>query len=693
VPKTAPALAYPAAMLPPPVSPQVAAAAGLVVALAFLALGYLLVDAAVGSRRLPQLTRVGLAFPAVLAVVLVLLLVHVATGGRVLSDPWIPRVVVVALAAAALALRLGRHRTAAEPVGAAAPIALGLVIVMAVVLWGFPTTKLLPLDHAWDSDFHAGLANELLNGETLPHGTVTGAIPNDYPWMYHALLATTAAFMPGGRAQDAFDPAFFLQVIGGVLALFALGWELTRRWYGAFAAALFGGLSGGFGYLVRNGPAVVIDPRADGGAAAVRRWGDMLFVRSYNMSFNNLAPTFPRDIGFALLPAFLLLMIVGFRRRSVAALAASGSVLGLIGLSTGESMFAGLGTVALIVALPPVVKARRKSRAGRRAEQSVGDPEPDAPGRLRLAAALLVPSLGLWSLWLGPLAYNYAKLGGFTGSANRPVILPAAAFVGAWGVAGFFAIVGLIVWLPAARRDIGARVVLTMMAVVAGLLVFAHVVPLLFSKGFSTLSREHRYWPLMYLPVALLAAVGASRVIGWLVERSRPVALVAGAVTVLLCIPSPLLASAALPAAKRVPQESEDALTGQRTMLSLVAPKPGMRCIAATTPDWSHAVFSFSGYRLVLFRWSKKVWANSAHIRYIDIYHHIANIHQRVAALDVLLAPGRRVAWEAVARRWNVNVVTIPQSSVPSWMDRTYRVERTTYKGSPVSVVWIKPCA
>ena len=295
-------------------------------------------------------------------------------------------------------------------------------------------------------------------------------------------------------------------------------------------------------------------------------------------------------------------------------------------------------------------------------------------------------------MWLGPLAYNYAKLGGFTGSANRPVILSAAAFVGAWGVAGLFAIVGLVVWLPVARRDIGARVVLSMMAVVAGLLVFAHVVPLLFSKGFSTLSREHRYWPLMYLPVALLAAVGASRVIGWLVERSRPAALVAGAVTVLLCIPSPLLASAALPVAKRVPQESRAALTGQRAMLSLVAPRPGMRCIAATTPDWSHAVFSFSGYRLVLFRWSKKVWANSAHIRYIDIYDHIPTTHQ----------PRRGPRCPPLPRRSNYmgdrrttmerQRVTVPRSSVPPWMDRHYRVERTTYKGSPVSVVWVKPC-
>ncbi|MDP9235149.1 MAG: hypothetical protein M3P01_11470, partial [Actinomycetota bacterium] len=554
-------------MLPPPASPLVAALSGLGVALGGLAVGYLVVDALAG-RRYPQPIRVGLALPAAMAIVLALLLVHVATGGRVLSEPWVTRGVIAAIALAAVALRIIRGGGPSGRSGTAL-LAMAVVALLVVALWGYPTTRLLPLDHAWDSDFHAGLANELINGETLSHGTVTGAIPNDYPWMYHALLATTASFMPGGRAQDAFDAVFFLQVIGGAFALFALGWELTRKWYGGSAAALFGALSGGFGYLAHNGPAIVLDPRGQGGAEAVRRWGDMLFIRSYNMSFNNLAPTFPRDLGFALLPAFLLLLILGFRNRSLAALTAAGVVLGLTGLSTGESMFAGLGTVVLIVAVPPVARARSKERTGPDGEPPDRDRSAGpGPSRLRIAAALLLPSLGLWSLWIGPLAYNYFKFGGFTGSANSPVVLPAGAFLGAWGMTAIFAVVGLIVWLPAVRRDAGARIVLTMMVVVAGLLLLAHV----FSKGFSTLSREHRYWPLMYLPLALLAAVGATRILTTIGERSRGVAIAVAVAIALLCVPSPILASVALPSAKHDQPEVERALTGHRAMLSLVAP-------------------------------------------------------------------------------------------------------------------------
>ena len=170
-------------------------------------------------------------------------------------------------------------------------------------------------------------------------------------------------------------------------------------------------------------------------------------------------------------------------------------------------------------------------------------------------------------------------------------------------------------------------------------------------------------------------------------------AVVVGLAVTLLCIPSPLLASAALPSAKRVQPEVERALTGHPAMLSLLSPTPGMRCVAATTAAWSHAVFAFSGYRLVLYRWSRHIWANSAHIRYLGIYDQIPTTHQRVAALKVLLAPHGQQQWQDMARRWNVNVVTIPGDALPAWMDRNYRVERTEYKGAPVSVVWIKPCS
>jgi hypothetical protein len=196
----------------------------------------------------------------------------------------------------------------------------------------------------------------------------------------------------------------------------------------------------------------------------------------------------------------------------------------------------------------------------------------------------------------------------------------------------------------------------------------------------------------MYLPVALLAAVGATRSMDWMLQRSRTIAIGLAAVVIALCVPSPLLASAALPGAKHDPREVTRALTGKRSMLSLMSPAPGKRCVAATTPDWSHQVFAFSGYRLILYRWTKKVWANSAHIRFIGIYDRIPTTKQRVAALKVLLAPRGRARWEAVARHWKVNVVTIPQATVPAWMSKNYRVEKTRYKGGTVSVVWVTPC-
>ncbi|MEA2485011.1 MAG: hypothetical protein QOD46_122, partial [Actinomycetota bacterium] len=85
-------------MLPAPASPQVAAASGLLVALLFLAVGYLIVDGITAARHLPSVIRLGLAFPGALALVLVLLGVHVVTGGRVFSEPWVTRGLVAAFA-------------------------------------------------------------------------------------------------------------------------------------------------------------------------------------------------------------------------------------------------------------------------------------------------------------------------------------------------------------------------------------------------------------------------------------------------------------------------------------------------------------------------------------------------------------------------------------------------------------------
>ncbi|CAN5719416.1 hypothetical protein BH18ACT15_BH18ACT15_10680 [soil metagenome] len=670
-------------MLPVPSSPLIAGIGGLVVAGVFLFIGFLIADALIGRRDFDNIIRVGLALPGFLVFTLVMMLAHIASSGEVLSNPWLTRAVVAVTAAVLVGRKLltGRERGGPGARNERKPyLALGAVVVAGIILWGFPATQLLPLDHDWDTDRDGGYASELLNGETTPSATVTGEVPNDYPWMHAATAALLASFTAGGRGLHAHTPLYFVQVLGGILALFALGRELTGRWHGGAAAALFGALSGGFGYLVSRGPAVVLVPRSDGGRAALDYLGDMLFVRSYNMSFNNLAPAFPRDLGYALLAAFLLLLALGFARHSLGALFGAGVVLGLIGLTTGESMPFGLGAAVLLTVAPPSSKVTEPSGAKARFR------------RWQVAAALLLPALGVWALWAGPLLYNYFQLGGFFASYNTPVVLTPLAFIGCWGLTAPFALYGSFHFIPQAGRDPGARIVFALLLSALVMLSLSILVPLIPVEGFTTLSRAHRYWPLLYLPLALYAAVGASRLLDTMAAKRPALALALAALAVALAVPSPLLASVSLADRKPAPRPLESSLLGKRTMLNLMAPQPGLRCAAAVPADWSHAAFSYTGYRLVLFRWTPGLSKNAAHIRWRGIYERIPTTKERVAANRRLLYPAGERKWKALARKWGVNVVAVPRWGVPRWMRDDYGVQRTWYGRKHVSVVWVKPC-
>src|SRR2546425_6609534 len=87
-------------MLSPPGSAHVAGLEAVVVAAFFLAFGYLLSDAALGKRDVDQIVRWGLAFPALVGYALVLMVLHMATGGRVLSNPWLVRALTLGVALA-----------------------------------------------------------------------------------------------------------------------------------------------------------------------------------------------------------------------------------------------------------------------------------------------------------------------------------------------------------------------------------------------------------------------------------------------------------------------------------------------------------------------------------------------------------------------------------------------------------------
>lgn len=211
-----------------------------------------------------------------------------------------------------------------------------------------------------------------------------------------------------------------MQLAGSVLTLFALGRQMTGVSGGA-AAALFGALSGGFGWLKARGAALVFDPRGGGGQAATQYLGDLLYRRSYNSSFHNLVPVFPRDVAYVLLGGFLLLCFAGLAddRARARLLVGGGLLLGLIGLTGGESFVVGLAA-AIGIGLGQV--------RGR---------------RLKTLACVVLPALVLSSLWLIPLAFNYVRFGGFVNTASPLVALDPLSVLGAWGIVAPFALLGV----------------------------------------------------------------------------------------------------------------------------------------------------------------------------------------------------------------------------------------------------------
>jgi hypothetical protein len=599
-----------------------------------LLFGYLVVTAATRPLGLDGVVRWALAFPALVAFSLVLMLVHIASRGRVFSHPLVVRAAAGVAAATALALAPRRSRGTLDRPSAAA---VGLLLVGGLIVWQTPVARMVPLAPARsDFDWHMGWAAQLMHGHTTPTSLLPGPVPNYYPWLYHALVAVLAAFCRTWRPYDALPTLQLLQVAGAVLALFALGREVGGNARSGVLLAVLGALAGGFGFFLTRRPSIVIDPRGPG---ATRFLGDLLFVRSYNGAFQDLSPPFPRDVAYALLAAFLLLLALGIRRGRLPVLAGAGVVLGLVALTGAEAAFVGVG-VGLIVG--------------------------SAQGSLRRAAALatiFLPAAGLYMVWLVPLAVSYLRLGGFVDtSIGTTVVLPAWAVLGAWGVATPLALVGAVPTVRRAIRDPAARLPLASVAVPGGLLLLSLLPGGGPRGGFASLGRSHRYWPLLYLGVALLGATGASG----LEERVRrvvvraPVALLVLA----LAVPSPLLASLALPGEVRTASLVREALLGRPDSIleSLRGQSVRATCTVAAPPALALTMFGYTGDAFVAVRTFGRR-QNFARIRWRNIYRLIPGDAPRLAANQVLITgegpPGR---WRAVAARWGVDLVVAPST-------------------------------
>ena len=594
-------------MFSAPTSAVMAGIQALAVAGLLLSFGYLLAGAALGPRG-DRVLRAGLALPALCVYVLALSLTHIVSGGGIWSQPWVVQILTAASAVGAWFV--ARRRGVGIDHGGLVPM-LGL-LGLGLLIWGPPVFRELPLfettplDFGGDTKLHLGWTMQLINGETTPSNPLTGEIPNYYPWFFHALLAFVSNLTPGGRAFHGLGPLQLVQVGGGILTLFALGREVTGRLLGGSAAATFGALSGGFGWIIARGIELETDRENP-----MTYIGDLALVRSYNSSFHNLAPTLPRDLTYVLVPAFLLMLVMGVRERRTWALASAGVVAGIVGLTGAETFFlCGLIALGLALVVP-------------------------AGGRVRTVAWVALPMAAVWSVWLAPLAWNYVRLGGFVNTTQVGTVdVPPLGILGAWGLLTAFAIVGLArLWRVAPGPSERVMVV----ALGGALLLLAIAATTGNSGPIGVVGRPHRYWPLLYLVVVPIGASGLVALADRFQLSARGALALSGTV-LLLALPSPLLGSLAL---SRVwddpPPLVSEAIDGStESALVRMDPSPGESCVAAVPEDVAHTAFWWSGFRFVHYKWAPDIESNFARIRWADIRERIPWDEERASDNRVL---------------------------------------------------------
>ena len=655
-------------------APSSALAAGLtavVVAALLAGFGFLLASAATRSR-LGLVPTAALAVPALVAWVLVLMLAHMVSGGRVLSEPWLVRGLTLGAGVVAAAVTTWTRRRA----GAAAPsrgplgwvLAAALCAAAVASLW--PLLRLLPVPSTPDAQLHTGWAMQLLNGSTTPSATITGDIPNYYPWLFHAFAAFLARFTPGGHVWHALATMQVLQVAGVVMGLFAAGRELTRRMTGGLAAAAFGAFAGGIGFVFLRGIDVAPRGRVPGSDGVMRFAGDLLVARPYNITFFNLAPPLPRDVAYALMASFIFALFAAYGRKSTGWVITAGAIAGMIGLTGGESWI-----VALLLGATACVVGTGTSRP-------------------RAFACFFVPALAVYSVWFVPTLINYIDLGGFVDTTHQaPVSLPPLGFFGAWGLMTPFAVWGLVL----ALRDRGDARLRLAAALVVGALVAVFVsslIPVVLGDAFETLGTKHRYWPYVHLAVALCGAVGFGDLVSRVGRRNLNAAAVVVAGVIAIGLVSPVVSSLASTRTvlgnpgHRIANAS--LLPDSRTVEAVLLDRERRDCNVAVPSEMSQSVFAFTGYRLVLWQGGAQ-GPNRARIRWRNIYDEIAPDGVRLRANETLTTGAGR-EWRRAVERFGVDLVVAPVGAGGRAPVTGYPSRRAGFGGDDYVVLEVGDC-
>lgn len=316
--------------------------------------------------------------------------------------------------------------------------------------------------------------------------------------------------VPGSDALLAHDSLHVVLVFAIPLAAASLARLVVRRagWFAAGAVALVGG----FGWIGADGPAFSTVPLK-------AQYGADLVVASPNSVYELFPPAFPRELGLVLLGFGGVLIAAAVRSSSVRTAAAAGGVIGLVGLASVPMFVAGL-----IWAVSGALVAGRGLRR-------------------RMLLALLTGAAMVIAPWLGPVAVNFVRYGGFVDVTPRlGVEWPLPSALWSWGILLPVAAVGAVIAIRRRRRP------RALLALAAGSLLLLALSILRGELGWelggnATLLHQGRAWPVVHLLGGAFAGVALLSGFDWMSIRNRAVAVATCGAVFLVGVASPWLAS------------------------------------------------------------------------------------------------------------------------------------------------------
>ncbi|MGH2698403.1 MAG: hypothetical protein ACRDJL_04295 [Actinomycetota bacterium] len=456
--------------------------------------------------------RALLAIAAFVALSVVLMIAHAATRGAVFSNP-----VVVPLVGGGIlvygTLRGQRDLTRIKRGSISGLLPAGFLALLLVAIFVTPVLYEGSGVRAGDSTLHMGWTEQLLRGESVPPGPAPELARNAYPWGFHAAMATMIRLVPSTGTFIAQEAMHLLFLLGLPLGCACLARRLRRG--SGWAGAVCGSLIAGWGWISARRVDFIATPLE-------ARYGADMVTASPNSVYGLFPPALPRELGLVVLAAAGLLIVLAVRTGDRRGWLLAGIATGLVGLISVPLWFPALvwGLIGVALSKPEV--------------------------RLRMLPALLVPALGVFALWAGPVAFNYLRFGGFTNISVLGVEWPPLTALASWGLLLPLAVAGVI--LARRQKTIEARVVLGFAAATVVWLVLARA-----RSGFdwdlsgnSTTLHQGRVWPVAHLLGSALGGVALATGFDWLRRRSEFWAPLAVGLVVLLGSLSLWLSSQAL---------------------------------------------------------------------------------------------------------------------------------------------------